>query len=851
MPLALPIDPLLPEIVRTLEGTPSLVLEAPPGAGKTTRVPRALMESSGSGEILVLEPRRLPARLAATRVAEELGENVGARVGYQVRFEDVSSRATRLRFVTEGVLTRRMVSDPELRGVSTVVLDEFHERHLHADVALALLRRLQRGARPDLRIVVMSATLEASSIASFLSAPTLRSEGRRFDVAIEHLPAPDDRPLPSLVASAIRALVQDGLDGDVLVFLPGAAEIRRAKETCDALAAQADLLVLPLHGEMAPAEQDRAIRRADRRKIILSTNVAESSVTIDGVVAVVDGGLARVAAHSPWSGLPALRVEKISRASATQRAGRAGRTRAGRCLRLYTKADHDARPEHDVPEIRRLDLAQTFLELGAQFGPEARAMEWLEAPPEIAVRAAVDLLARLGATEPDGTVTPTGRRMLAFPLHPRLARIVVEAEKTGVADDAILAAALVSERDIRVSARGGRFDGPRKTHDAATERSDLVALVDTFLEAEGSGFSAGALRAIGLDPPATFAVDRARKQLARMTKGGAASPGSPAAHERALLSCIALGYPDRIARRKRAGSRELAIAGGGIAELSEMSVVRHAEWMVAVDAERREGHAGSAQRGGTIVRLASGIEPDWLIDLFPTSIREEDELVWDEAGERVERIRRVAYEGLPLYETRTTGPFGEERLDAEAARVLGQAALRARGRAFATSAEADEELERWLGRARFAASVGGPAAPTDEDIRTAVVAACEGKSSFDELRGQTLGSILKNALGRAAVARVDALAPETLPIASRRPIRIHYESGKPPWAESYLQDFFGLRESPRVGGGTVPVVVHLLAPNRRAVQITTDLAGFWRGEYVRVRKELARKYPRHKWPEEP
>ena len=316
----LPIDSLLPEIAQTLEKERVLVLEAPPGAGKTTRVPPAILEASRSGppdkrEVVVLEPRRLAARMAARRVAEELGENVGDTVGYQVRFEDVSSAKTRIRFVTEAILTRRLLSDPNLEGVSAVVLDEFHERHLHGDVALALLRRMRKTARPDLKLVVMSATLDAKPAADFLGCRTIRSEGRRFDVAIEHAPADDARPLSLQVASAVRSIVHAAPEGDVLVFLPGASEIRRTRDALAKLAGEHDFLVVPLHGDLSPADQDRAVRRADRRKVILSTNVAESSVTIDGVVAVVDGGLARVASFDAWSGLPRLKVQKVSRAS--------------------------------------------------------------------------------------------------------------------------------------------------------------------------------------------------------------------------------------------------------------------------------------------------------------------------------------------------------------------------------------------------------------------------------------------------------------------------------------------------------------------------------------------------------
>jgi ATP-dependent helicase HrpB len=342
----LPIDSLITQIVASLKRAPNLVIEAPPGAGKTTRVPAALLDASlaGDGEVWVLEPRRLAARLVARRVAEERGEHLGETIGYQVRFEEIASARTRLRFVTEGVLTRRLLSDPKLTRVGCVVLDEFHERHLQADLALALLRRLQQSERPDLRIVVMSATLDAGSVARYLGdCPSLRSAGRLFPVRVEHLAREDARPISEQVASAATRLLNEGLDGDVLVFLPGAGEIRRAQEACASLAAAHELLVVPLHGELTADAQDAAVRPARKRKIILSTNVAETSITVEGVAAIIDSGLARIASHSPWSGLARLEVARVSRASAAQRAGRAGRTRAGRCLRLYTAQDFAAR----------------------------------------------------------------------------------------------------------------------------------------------------------------------------------------------------------------------------------------------------------------------------------------------------------------------------------------------------------------------------------------------------------------------------------------------------------------------------------------------------------------------------
>lgn len=833
--ISLPIDPVLPEVVRSLgEGT-SLVLEAPPGAGKTTRVPRALLDAPGSfadkGEIIVLEPRRLAARLAARRVAEELGEKLGETIGYTVRFEDVSSARTRVRFVTEGVLTRRLLADPMLRNVSVVLLDEFHERHLQGDVAIALLRRLQLTTRPDLRLVAMSATLDAAPVAAFLGCKVVRSEGKRFDVAIEHLPAADDRKLDLQVASAVRSLIHDGLDGHVLVFLPGAAEIRRAMESCAKLASENDLALVALHGDLPPADQDRAVGASSRRKIILSTNVAESSVTIDGIVAVVDSGLVRVARHAPWSGLPALAIEKTSRASATQRAGRAGRTRPGRALRLYTRADFETRNDHDAPEILRVDLSQTMLEL-ASSGVRARDVAWLDAPKPDALAAAEELLGRLSAIDAEGAITKIGKRMLTFPLHPRQARMLVEAEQRGVAEDGAVLAALVGERDLRASTKA-RFSGPGDSRalDIATERSDLLGLLDRFREAEGSSFSAHAIRAIGLDQGAVHGVERARKQLSRIIRNDDSKiPASPKASDEALLFAVLAGFPDRVARRKRQGSRDLALALGGTAELAETSAVRDAPWMVAVDAE--------LVRGRTLVRVASGIEPEWLIELFEERIREISDVTFDEAKGAVTGSSKMLYDALPIHESP-----GFDKNDAKVADLLFERAT-ARG---ARSLIASGALERWLARARFAASQDTTLrAPTDEDVSRALRTLCEGKTTIREVEDGDLLGTLRSEIG--SFAKIDELAPERVKLASGRTAEIAYDPGKPPWIESYLQDFFGTKTTPHAG--RVPIVLHLLAPNKRAVQVTTDLAGFWERHYPAIRKELMRKYPRHAWPED-
>lgn len=793
----LPIDERAPEILARLREGANLVVEAPPGAGKTTRVPPALLELGG--KVLVLEPRRLAARLAARRAASERGERVGETVGYQVRFEEAIGPRTRLIYMTEGVLTRRLLRDPSLEGVSCVVLDEFHERHLEGDLALALLRRLQRSARPDLRLVVMSATLQAAPVAAFLGGcPVVRAEGRFFPLTIRYTPL-SAAPLEQRVAEALESLVREGLDGDVLIFLPGAREIRRAMRACEPIAGRAGLLLLPLHGDLPLEEQERALAPADRPKVVFSTNVAESSLTIEGVTAVIDSGLARVALHSRWSGLPRLEVRRVSKASAEQRAGRAGRTAPGRVVRLYPLEDFARRPEQDVPEILREDLSGASLMLRA-CGVAPEELEWLDPPPAEAWQAAQNLLLRLGAVDPSGALTEIGQTMARLPLEPRLARLVVEAERRGAGDQGCALAALLSAGERMSEAT------------AQTGPSDLLWL---------------------LEQPWSSRTRRLYEQIRREAR---VQTGDSAADE-ALLMAVLAAFPDRVARRRR--DRELLLSGGGAAILSAASVVRDAEFLVAVDAEERR------EQGLPLVRLASAIRPEWLLDLFPGRIRECERIEWNRETERVERAGALLYEQLVIEESR--GPARGE----QAERLLFERAREAGLARFADS----EAIESFLARLEFAAAHAEVPTLSEQDVTAALALLCRGLSSFAELeaaaRGNGLLRALETRLPEHARRALEQIAPERLRLPSGRQVRVNYARGKAPWIAGKIQEFFGQKETPRLAAGKVPVTLHLLAPNNRPVQTTTDLEGFWRRLYPELRRELSRRYPRHDWPEDP
>lgn len=770
--IALPVDIILPELVESLKRCPTLVVEAPPGAGKTTRIPPALLPEV-AGQIIVLEPRRIAARLAARRVASELGEQLGLTVGYQVRFEEVGGRHTRLRFVTEGVLTRKLISDPELKGVDVVILDEFHERHLESDLALALLKRLQQ-RRPSLRIIVMSATLDAAPVAHYLNdCPILRSEGQLFEIDIQYRPY-SSAALEIQLREAVELLLGEKRQGDILAFLPGAAEIRRAMRECESLARRSNILILPLHGDLPPAEQDRAVAPAAQQKLILATNVAESSVTVEGVNAVIDSGLARFSSHSPWLGLPTLQMGRISKASAKQRAGRAGRTGAGQVLRLYTQEDFRQRPDHDAPEITRTDLSQLCLTVRAMGIEHIQALDWIDIPPEAAISAAEALLDKLGA---HGEMA---QQLSRYPLPPRLARIVMEGVKKGVGEDICRAVALLSS-------------GVHSTH------NDILHAIEVANDSR---------------------TQRHFEQLLRIAR----PPKQQGPNDDAVLFAILAGFPDRVGRRRQGG--QVLLSSGTSAEIQgEPSLY---EFLVAVDAEDRK------DKPFPLIRMMGRIEPEWLLDLFPDHVQEKSTVEWNRNAERVDAVESLVYDNLVIQESRGTLPEPTAAAD-----ILVEKALEAGLGRFVDQ----DALEELLVRIELA---GLP----EPDLRNNLHQLCLGIRSFQELKN-TVGNLIPLLEQQAGMQILNEIAPTRIRLQGGRQTRIHYERNKQPWIASRLQDFFGMHETPRIGAQRIPAVIHLLAPNQRAVQTTTDLAGFWERLYPQVRRELMRRYPKHAWPEKP
>jgi len=838
----LPIDALQADLVAACGRVRRLVLRAPTGSGKSTRIPQMLLDLNlVQGQIVVLQPRRIAARLLAARIAQERNVRLGGEVGYQIRFERVESAQTRIKFVTEALLLRQMASDPELKGVGAVVFDEFHERNLHSDVALALARRLQETHRPDLLIMAMSATLDTEGVAKWLgSAETLAADGRAYPVQVEytHLPRNSTRPIWDAAAEQVRRVLSEEAEGDILVFMPGSYEIMRTIGAVRNLPESGGVDILPLYGELPPEEQDRAVKPSPGRKVIVATNVAETSLTIPGVRAVVDAGLARIARFDPHRGIDTLLVEPVSQASAEQRAGRAGRTGPGRCIRLWSQTDHEARPLREVPEIKRVDLSETILLLLSSGWGEAATFPWYEKPDDKALQRALTVLADLGAVDAQGKLTNLGRRMSVFPAHPRYARMLLAAGDLDCVYEVCRIAGLAQGRDILFRKVDDRTENARDSVEQE-DGSDFFPRLALLQRAVEMKFDADACDRFGVHGQAARQADQAARQFLRLAEGQGLPVSDRVADPAAVRRCLLLGFSDRLAVRLDAGTLRCALVHGRTGELRRESSIRNAKLLVAAEVDEIQARGGVT----TYLSLATAIEESWLQELFPAEFSTVNQVRYDGSQRRVVTRVERRFRDLVLE--------AKERDDAPsdaASRLLAEEVAAGR----LELEKWDAPVDAWIRRVNFLSKhcpeLGIP--PFDEAARRMVIEeVCAGAVAYRDIRDRPVFGVVRGWLTHEQAMALESYCPEKIVLPRKKhPARIEYTEDGQAEVEATVQELYDFPGSKlRVCLGKVPMVVCIQSPARRTQQRTTDLDAFWKGSYEGVKKELRGRYPKHEW----
>jgi ATP-dependent helicase HrpB len=847
--ISLPVDALIPQIVQAIDQSPIVIVDAPPGSGKTTRVAPALIErfAKDNRRIVLLQPRRIAVQTVASRIADEVGCRVGQQVGYAIRFDSKFNRDTQLLIATEGILTRMIVDDIALSDISVVIFDEFHERSLDSDLLLAMCRHIQSTIRPDLRIVIMSATIASSSLSSLLSnVPVIRTDGRMFPVDIRYAPTNIADKLSHSTASLVKQAVAKH-NGDVLVFLPGKGEIFQTQSLLESMIGK-DCEVLPLFGAMKMEEQAYVVganRNADRRRVILSTNIAETSLTIEGIRIVIDSGLARVMRYDPASGLDRLMLEPICRASSDQRAGRAGRVAAGVAYRMWSEASQRARPEYLEPEIHRVDFAAALLMLYSLNEPSIDRLPWLDAPRTETVAAAERLLEQLDAIE-DRAITSVGMLMMHIPLHPRLSRLVLEGSRLNIAKESAMAAALLSEREPFIqqfanSKTSSRNNVPlRRDQSAASQPRrwpcDVSEQLEVIEDYRSTGRSMTKFGEVHRNTLQT--IDRVANQVLDCISELNHKPTNQASDVAdrwiRLRQAILSAFPDRLAKRRGRGQdRGVMVAGKGVKIGPESGVVL-LDFFVCLDAE--------ASTSDAKVRIASGIDRDWLSG---DNIRVADELFYSPTHKAVQCRRRTYWIDLLLEESPAA------ITDRKAAgKILAQTALADWKRFFPAD---DADLANAIGRINLLAANYPELnikAIDQQRLKDICESICYQVTSLDELKSANWLSYVMGSLSAGASASLHRLLPAKIATKSGRQFAIDY-SGDQPKLSIKIQDAFGMMTNPKVCDGRIIVQLHLLAPNMRTQQITNDLASFWKTGYVTVKKELKRRYPKHAWPDDP
>lgn len=839
----LPIYELEDRILAAVRGPGRLVVQAPTGSGKSTQVPQMLLRAGllGSGEVVVLQPRRLAARMLAKRVAEEAGSKLGDIVGYQIRLDSRVSEATRIRFVTEGILLRQMSFDARLRGVSALIFDEFHERHLYGDISLARALQIQSSARPDLKIIVMSATLDAAMLKDYLApCEVLTSQGRTFPVAVEYLPKAVDFDADPVWAVAARECerIAARTPGDILVFMPGAYEISRTVQEVQGSHALRGFVCFPLHGELPPDQQDRAVARYDTRKIIVSTNVAETSLTIDGVTAVVDCGLARVARYDANRGINTLLIEKISAASADQRAGRAGRTAPGVCVRLWTEREHAQRPRQELPEVKRLDLAEVVLTLKAAGIVDIHGFPWIEKPDAKSLERAETLLTDLGALAQDGRITDLGRRMLRFPMHPRYARMFLAAQDHGCVRSVALMAALTQGRNFLLRNVDKRTAEAREELFGAEHESDFFLLMRAWRYADKANYNMDACRRLGIHAQAVRQVGPLFEQFLEIAAAEKLDIAEKRIDGVAVRKCVLVGFSDHLARRLDKGTLRCELVHKRKGVLARESCIHDAPLLVAAEITEVE----SRGEVNTLLGLCTAVEEAWLKELFPDDFVDAGGVVYDETLRRVVVRKERRFRDLVLEAKQTAG----EPPEGEAAALLAREVLKGN----IVLAEWNEAVEHWITRVNCLAKWWPELEVnpiTDADRATLIEQVCYGSYGARELKDKPVMPVLRDWLLPEQLAVLDEYLPERIEMANGRKARVRYSADGPPVLSARIQELYGVDAKFTLGHGRVPVKIEVLAPNQRPIQVTDDLSNFWREQYPKIKTELSRRYPRHEW----
>ena len=843
---ALPIWKIHAAILRTLQVGNRMVLVAPTGSGKTTQVPQMLLDAGIAGDkmILVLQPRRVAARTVAARVAWERGGKLGAEVGYQIRFDDHTSLGTRICFVTEGILLRWLQDDRTLANIGAVVFDEFHERNLLSDVALALVKHLQQTRRPELVMLVMSATLDAEPVAAYLNrCPILISEGQSYPVEVGYLSLPDQRPITAQAAEAVERIINDDAPGDILVFMPGRGEINGTLDALRGLRTRERVSCIPLHGELEPQEQDRAFAPNALRKVIVATNVAETSITIDGIRHVVDSGVARVARYDAERGIGTLLLEPISRASADQRKGRAGRTAPGTCHRLWTAIGHKSRDERNTPEIQRSDLAEVVLLLHSLGIQQAATFDWLDKPDAQAVQRAERLLTMLGALL-NADLTAIGRQMLRLPMHPRYSRMLIEASQRGCVPDAALCAAMVSGRDLL--ARLDRDDAETKAAREMfedSEDSDFITLMRAYDFAKANGFSFDRCRSYGINAQVARQVEQTCQQILQVAHqqrlyDRAAAPGSPAKNNEALLRCLMAGFVDQLAKRREPGKPACDLTEQRQGQLVRESVVQDAPFFVAANLREAPSRSSTPL---TLLSLATAVQPAWIAEMFPQHLGTTVEHLFDAQNKRVAAMKLVRYRDLVIEQKsqqRDLDPLASGRCLAEAHRTgaFELPLMDHRVKQFIARVDLVHATMPELEFARFDATA----------IAACLARAFTGLSMVKEAQAAPLITAFHQHLASGQVSWLDELVPLSIPWPDSRTMKVSYLNESPE-AQVKLQECFALKEHPSVCEGRLPVLLSLCTPDGKRLASTTDWPTFLAREWPKHRQAVAKKFPSVLW----